>query len=274
MPRASRARCLTVAIVLAAAAPLTACGSGTRVNPAPAAQEAQDPGMGPGGTVQGGKRIVLLDPGHNGGNAGAPAQINKQVPDGRGGTKACNTVGASTNATADYDAVPEHKFAWSLAQDIKVVLEGRGVIVEMTRTNDTGVGPCVDVRGKMAEQLNADAVVSLHADGAPPSGHGFHVAYSAPPLSQSQGEPSVSLATAIRDAMRGTGLLPSTYAGKNGLAPRSDLAGLNLSRRPAALVECANMRNPDEAVMLGSPVGRARIANAIAAGVMNWLASH
>jgi len=74
--------------------------------------------------------------------------------------------------------------------------------------------------------------------------------------------------------MRGTGLLPSSYAGKNGLAPRSDLAGLNLARRPAALVECANMRNPDEAVMLGSPVGRARIANAIAAGIMNWLGNH
>jgi N-acetylmuramoyl-L-alanine amidase len=74
--------------------------------------------------------------------------------------------------------------------------------------------------------------------------------------------------------MRGSGLLPSTYAGEDGLAPRNDLAGLNLARRPAALVECANMRNPDEAVMLGSPVGRARIANAIAAGIMDWLAKH
>jgi N-acetylmuramoyl-L-alanine amidase len=100
------------------------------------------------------------------------------------------------------------------------------------------------------------------------------VAYSAPPLSQSQGEPSVSLATALRDAMRASGLLPSTYAGKNGLTPRADLAGLNLARRPAALVECANMRNPEEAVMLGSPVGRARIANAIAAGITAWLAKH
>ena len=117
-------------------------------------------------------------------------------------------------------------------------------------------------------------LVELHADGAPPAGHGFHVIYSAPPLSPSQGEPSISLATSIRDAMRGVGLLPSTYAGKNGLAPRKDLAGLNLARKPAALVECANMRNPDEAVMLGSPVGRARIANAIAAGIMNWLGQH
>src|SRR5581483_2758393 len=111
--RPSRARCLTVAIALAVAAPLAACGSGTEVNPAPAAQ---DPGAGPGGTVQGAKRIVLLDPGHNGGNAAAPAKINKQVPDGRGGTKACNTVGTSTNTTSEYDAVPEHKFAWLLAQ--------------------------------------------------------------------------------------------------------------------------------------------------------------
>jgi N-acetylmuramoyl-L-alanine amidase len=249
------------------------------VNPTPAASVEDQDGTadgtaGPGGTVQGGKRIVLLDPGHNGGNGAAAAEINKQVPDGRGGTKACNTTGTTTTATPDYPALPEHTFTWDLARNVKVVLERQGVSVEMTRNDDTGVGPCVDLRGAMAERLNADVMVSLHADGAPPEGHGFHVAYSAPPLSQSQGEPSVSLATSLRDAMRAVGLLGSTYAGKDGLAPRADLAGLNLARRPAALVECANMRNPAEAVMLSSPVGRARIANAIATGIMSWLARH
>ncbi|MGI8815100.1 MAG: N-acetylmuramoyl-L-alanine amidase [Pseudonocardia sp.] len=225
--------------------------------------------VGPGGTVLGGSKIVLLDPGHSGGNAAAPAEINKQVPDGRQGTKACNTTGTATD-----DGFAEHTFAWIVAQQVRQDLERTGVTVKMTRDNDTGVGPCVDVRGQLAEEVNADAVVSIHADGAPPDGHGFHVAYSSPPLSQSQGEPSVSLATALRDAMRGAGLPTSTYAGKDGLTPRADLAGLNFARRPAALVECDNMRNRDEAVVLRSPAGQARIADAIAGGVLAWLAKH
>jgi N-acetylmuramoyl-L-alanine amidase len=224
---------------------------------------------GPGGTVQGDRRIILLDPGHNGGNAAAPAQANKKVPDGRGGTKPCNTTG-----TASARGYPEHEFAWIVSQRVKATLQANGVTVLMTRDNDTGIGPCVDVRGAMAQRVGADAMVSIHADGGPPSGHGFHVAYSSPALSQSQGEPSVSLANALRDGMRSAGLSTSTYIGKNGLSPRSDLAGLNLARRPAVLVECENMRNLDESVILTSEVGQARIANAIAAGILSWLKTH
>ena len=56
----------------------------------------------------------------------------------------------------------------------------------LTRDNDTGIGPCVDVRGRAGERAGADAVVSIHADGAAPGGHGFHVAYSDPPLNAAQ----------------------------------------------------------------------------------------
>src|SRR4051812_17283968 len=38
-------------------------------------------------------KVVVLDPGHNGGNAAHAAQINKLVPAGRGQTKPCNTTG-------------------------------------------------------------------------------------------------------------------------------------------------------------------------------------
>lgn len=258
-----------VAVALFAAASLVACGnaSGTSGN----ATTIDGPALtaGPGGTVQDDTRVVLLDPGHNGGNAAAPKAINKQVPDGRGGTKACNTTG-----TARANGYPEHEFAWLVSLRVKQFLESNGVTVKMTRNDDTGVGPCVDVRGKMAEEVGADAVVSIHADGGPPNGHGFHVAYASPPLSQSQGEPSVSLATALRDGMRGAGLSPSNYIGKNGLSPRSDLAGLNLSRRPAALVECENMRNLDESVLLTTDVGQSRIAHAIGGAILTWLKTH
>src|SRR5699024_3998368 len=43
-------------------------------------------------------KTIAIDPGHNGGNASHPDEISRQVPDGRGGTKACNTTGTSTNS--------------------------------------------------------------------------------------------------------------------------------------------------------------------------------
>ena len=172
-------------------------------------------------------RVVVLDPGHNGGNAGAPAAINRQVPDGRGGTKACNTTGTSTDA-----GYAEHAFTFDVAQRVEQRLSARGVRVVLTRTDDHGVGPCVDERGRAGDQADADAVVSIHADGAAPSGKGFHVAYSDPPLNAAQRGPARTLATDLRDGLSAAGFPRSTYIGRDGLSPRTDLAGLNLATPP------------------------------------------
>ena len=211
-------------------------------------------------------RVVVLDAGHNGGNAGAPAAINRQVPDGRGGTKACNTTGTSTGA-----GYAEHAFTFDVARRVAQRLTTRGVRVEFTRTDDDGVGPCVDERGRAGEEADADAVVSIHADGAAPSGRGFHVAYSDPPLNAAQRGPARELAADLRDGLVAAGFPRSTYIGRDGLSPRSDLAGLNLATRPAVLVECANMRNVEEAAVVSSPEGRDRYATAIAEGILRFL---
>jgi N-acetylmuramoyl-L-alanine amidase len=212
-------------------------------------------------------RTVVLDPGHNGGNGSARAEVTRQVPDGRGGTKACNTTGTSTDA-----GYPEHAFTWDLAARVRTHLEAAGVVVVLTRTSDDGVGPCVDERGKAGQDADADLLVSLHADGAAASGRGFHVAYSAPPLNAAQSGPAVDLARDLRDALRAGGFPTSDYIGRDGLSPRSDLGGLNFATVPAALVECANMRNTGEAALVSSAEGRERYAAAIAAGIGTFLA--
>jgi N-acetylmuramoyl-L-alanine amidase len=213
-------------------------------------------------------RVVVLDPGHNGGNAADPAAINRQVPDGRGGTKACNTTGTSTDA-----GYAEHAFAFDVARRVAQRLTNRGVRVVLTRTDDDGVGPCVDERGRAGEEADADAVVSIHADGAAPSGTGFHVAYSDPPLNAAQRGPARALAADLRDGLVAAGFPRSSYVGRDGLSPRTDLAGLNLATRPAALVECANMRNAAEAAVVSSAAGRDRYAAAIAEGILRFLGS-
>ena len=213
-----------------------------------------------------GAPVVVLDPGHNGGNAAHRAEIARPVPDGRGGTKPCNTTGTATAA-----GYPEHAFNFDVAQRTERVLEAAGVRVVLTRPDDSGVGPCVDVRGTAGQRANAAAVVAIHADGAAPSGSGFHVALASPPLNPAQAGPARALGAALHDALRGAGFHESTYLGERGISLRPDLAGLNLATRPAALVECANMRNPAEAAVVSSADGRQRYATALAAGIIAYL---
>ncbi|WP_067697048.1 N-acetylmuramoyl-L-alanine amidase [Nocardia jejuensis] len=211
-------------------------------------------------------RVIVLDPGHNGGGAANPGVINAQVPDGRGGTKPCNTTGTSAD-----DGYTEHEFNWDVANRVRDALSARGFRVVMSRDSDDGAGPCVDERGTLGQRVDAAAVVSIHADGAPAGAHGFHVAHSAPALNDSQGEPSARLATAIRDSMVGAGFTPSTYVGSDGMNPRADLAGLNFAERPSALVECGNMRDPGDAALIESPDGRARFAAAITSAIVSYV---
>ncbi|WP_425458463.1 N-acetylmuramoyl-L-alanine amidase [Amycolatopsis rhizosphaerae] len=218
-------------------------------------------------TPAGKAMVVVLDPGHNGGNAANPSVINKPVPAGRGATKPCNTTGTATNA-----GYGEHAFNWDVARRVGGELSAKGVRVVFTRDSDTGVGPCVDRRAALGNEAHADAVVSIHADGSEAAGaHGFHVAYSDPPLNSAQGQPSYLLAQALRDGLRKAGFGVSNYLGSDGLAPRSDLAGLNLSTRPAALVECGNMRDTGEATLMSTADGRQRYADAITAAILSYL---
>jgi N-acetylmuramoyl-L-alanine amidase len=208
---------------------------------------------------------VVLDPGHNG---VADASISQQVPNGRGGTKACNTSGTATNG-----GYAEHSFTWDVALRIQDALEQRGVRTTLTRDSDNGVGPCVDQRAARANAAKPDAIVSIHADGGPPSGHGFHVNYSSPPLSDVQAEPTVQLATTMRDALIASGLQESNYIGSQGLYGRADLAGLNLAQYPAILIELGNMKNAGDAAQIESPDGRAKYANAVTEGIATYLSN-
>lgn len=121
-------------------------------------------------------------------------------------------------------------------------LNQMGVRTQLSRDNDNSVGPCVDQRAAAANAMRPDAIVSIHADGGPASGSGFHVNYSTPPLNDVQAGPAVQLATMMRDALVRAGFQPANYIGSGGLNGRDDLAGLNLAQYPAILVELGNMK--------------------------------
>lgn len=249
--------------------PTTTTGAGTirpvetgpAVVPTPAAPAPPSPtAPSPSADLVG--RTVFLDPGHNASGEGNEVQ----VPTGRGGTKDCQTSGTATDA-----GYPEHTFTFDVAARVRDALVARGARVELSRPDDAGAGPCVDQRAADANASGAQAVLSIHGDGADSSGRGFHVAYSDPPLNPVQAGDSVALARTVRDALVRDGLTPSTYRGEDGLDPRADLAGLNLSERPSVLVECGNMRNAEEAAAMTSEAGRQRYADALTDALVQHL---
>jgi N-acetylmuramoyl-L-alanine amidase len=241
--------------------------SATTVAAPPAPPAAAPPVTPPAATARAGAfplppgATIVIDPGHNGRNAPGSG-IDHPVPDGRGGTKPCNTTGASTA-----DGYPEHAFTWSVSRLLADRLRARGYRVVLTRDSDDGVGPCVDVRGAAGARAGAAAVISVHADGGPTTGHGFHVLYSSPPLNPAQRGPARALADAAVESMRGAGFTPATYIGRDGLDARGDIAGLNLATVPSVLVECVNLRNPADAALARSPQGQQRLADALAGSV-------
>lgn len=213
---------------------------------------------------------VVLDPGHDGGNASHPATVNRLVYSGYGRYKACNTTG--TNTFAGYS---EHAFTWDVAARVRRILLARGVKVVLTRSSDTGVGPCIDRRAAVESAYGTAVSVAIHADGAPSGGHGFHVNEDSrlpEHATTATRTRSNRVAHYLHDALvRTSGLVPSTYIGTNGYVYRSDLAGLNLTTSPTAFLEIGNMRNAGDAARLSSGTGRQRIANAVAAGLLGYL---
>ncbi|HVX20403.1 MAG TPA: N-acetylmuramoyl-L-alanine amidase [Acidimicrobiales bacterium] len=215
--------------------------------------------------------VVALDPGHDGGNGGAPQVIDRPI-DGGGFTEPCDTVGAATDA-----GYPEHAFNFDVATRAATLLEAEGADVVLTRSTDTGVGPCVDVRAAIGNDAHAAAAVSIHADGGPPGGRGFTVITPAPvvsPISDNTAivAPSDVLGTDVRNAFAATtGEPTSTYDGTDGLIARGDLGGLTLSTVPKVLIECANMRNATDAALVSTAGWRQQAAQGIADGVTGFL---
>jgi len=213
-------------------------------------------------------KTVVIDPGHNGGNASHASEIAKLVPMGFGQYKTCDTTGTDAN-----DGYPEYAFTLSVSDDVQQILEQHGIKVIMTRTTNSGVGPCVNQRAAIGNDAHADAAVSIHGDGFATSGHGFQIIQAAKSVGGSANDArSNELSEALHSTfVSESGLTPATYIGTDGYETRSDLAGLNLSTVPKILVECGNMKNPGDIALMESSSGRDRIAEAIADGIIKFL---
>ncbi|MEK2488625.1 N-acetylmuramoyl-L-alanine amidase [Kitasatospora purpeofusca] len=241
------------------------------------------PGTAPGGTADPAfplpapastalaGRTVLLDPGHNTGNSAHTAEINRKVDIGNA-RKECDTTGTSTNS-----GYSEAEYSLDVVHRARALLAARGATVVLVHDGDRPWGPCIDERARIGNAARADAAVSVHGDGGPANGSGFHVIMPAKVAGGKADtaaivDPSHRLGLLLRDSFHAaTGEPYADYVASKGLDTRSDLGGLNLSTVPKVFIECGNMRNPADARRMTDPQWRQQAAQGIADALTSFL---
>jgi N-acetylmuramoyl-L-alanine amidase len=212
-------------------------------------------------------KTVAIDPGHNGDNYTDPSYIDSPVWNGRT-DEACDTTGTETDS-----GYTEALFNWNVAQRVAADLRAEGATVILTRSSNSGVGPCITERTSLANDAHAAAAVSIHADGGPSSGRGFAILE---PVADGPNDGVVAASQRLGVDLRtsflaGTGEPVSNYDGTDGIQPRDDLAGTNLTTVPKVFIECANMRNSSDASLVVDPAWQRRAGDAIAAGLAAFI---
>jgi N-acetylmuramoyl-L-alanine amidase len=211
--------------------------------------------------------VVGIDPGHNGRNYADPAFINQWIWNGRE-KEHCNTTGTSTNA-----GYTEALYNFGVASYLAGILRAQGATVVLTRSNNAGVGPCVTTRAAIINAAHANVAIDIHADGAAPGGRGFAILE---PVADGPNNAiigrSAQFGALVRSAfVTYAGMPISNYDGINGIQPRNNLAGLNLTAVPEVLIECGNMRNATDAALLSSAAFQKRAAAALDIAIVHFL---
>lgn len=218
-----------------------------------------------GGPLAG--KVIGVDPGHNGGNFTHLSIIDQKIWNGREWEN-CNTTGTATNA-----GYTESLFNFRVATFLRADLVADGARVVMTRTTDTGVGPCVNVRAAIINAAHANVGIAIHADGAPAYDRGFAILE---PVADGPNDKVIASSARfgldLRSALLAGTVMPvSNYDGIDGIKPRDNLAGLNLTQVPLVLVEVGNMRNATDARLVTSTAFQQAVARAIVASMVKFL---
>lgn len=152
----------------------------------------------------------------------------------------------------------EAPVALELAIGVRNILVGYGIEVKLTRETDVFIE--LYARCDIANNWNADYFVSIHLNSDGPNAVGIETIYVS--------ERGEQLAQAIQLA-----LVRDTGDVDRGLKYRSDLAVLNGTNMPAALVECGFISNLETEMLFTTEHYRATVSHAIAEGIMNFLAT-
>ncbi|MDR2457890.1 MAG: N-acetylmuramoyl-L-alanine amidase [Clostridiales Family XIII bacterium] len=199
--------------------------------------------------------VIGIDAGHQlyGNN-----EQEKVSPDSSA-TKPKVTSGTSGISTG----TGEHELNLIIAKKLKNRLTKKGAEVYMTREK-----AAVDIsnmeRAEMMNEIGADLVIRIHANGGDSSLKG---AMMLVPTENTYGieEESMKAGKIIFNEF-----LKATNANDLGIIERSNLTGFNWSKVPVCLIEMGYMSNPEEDKLLETNDYRNKVAKGLSDGIEKW----
>jgi N-acetylmuramoyl-L-alanine amidase len=169
--------------------------------------------------------------------------------------------GGSEPGSTGCSGLPETQLNLAIALKTKTCLEDLGATVIMTRTSDSET-VSLDERVKIATDCQADFFISIHNNSLPDGRNPLQEHGTSSYWYQPQ---SLELARCLKNSVK-------KYTNFPDLGARyQNLAIARASSMPSVLLEIGFMINPDEFTQLIDPQFQSTIAQAIAAGVTDYL---
>ena len=205
-------------------------------------------------------KTIVIDPGHS----SAVAEGTEPLGPDSQEYKAADTAGTSGIRTG----MPEYELTLKVSEKLKNELEKRGYTVVMTRETSDKPLSCVQ-RAEVANKLNADAFIRIHANGSDSSEVQGAMAICTTSENPYAGN-LYSQSRALSDCIINS-LCKSAGCKNNGVWETDSMSGNNWSRVPVTIAEIGYMTNPQEEQQLVTEEYQEQIAQGIAEGTDRFL---
>ena len=209
------------------------------------------------------KKVIVLDPGHS----AVVATGTEPLGPGSSEQKAADASGTSGVSSG----IPEYELTLNISVQLKEVLEQRGYQVVLTRESNNVPISCVQ-RAEVANNLNADAYVRIHANGSENSDANGAMTICTTPNNPYNGSiygESKALSEAILDKY-----CEVTGCNKEYVWETDTMSGNNWSQVPVTIVEMGYMTNPEEDVLMQTAEYQQKMVHGIADGIDAYMENY
>ena len=205
-------------------------------------------------------KIVVIDPGHQAkGN-------NDKEPNGPGSSEMKTKVSSGTDGVASGE--PEYKLALTVGLKLRDELEKRGYTVSMTReTNDVDISNAE--RAKIANDLNADVFIRIHADGS--DDREMYGCMTLCPTAENIYNSNIYKQSRHLSDCVLEEYSAATGARANRVWETDTMTGMNWSNVPVTTIEMGYMSNPEEDMKMQDASYQALIVEGLANGIDKYM---